>query len=143
MLSLIDRNFEGKYNYFYLPMDLKTRYSVGFAFINMIHPLYILDFYLEFNCFKWSEAIPECFSKKHSQIVYANMQGMGEIKRELKDKNIMKKNDRSIKPILLKTPTPVRQELDEIQYRYTQNKAFVKVVRSKLKEFEDMTPGIE
>ena len=49
MLKLIDKNFMGKYDYFYLPMDLKTQCSVGFAFINMLHPLYILDFYLEFQ----------------------------------------------------------------------------------------------
>ena len=45
--------------------------------------------------------MPECYSKKHSLIVYANMQGMSEIKKELRDKNIMKKNDKSIKPILI------------------------------------------
>ena len=101
MLKLINRQFQGKYNYFYLPMDLKTHQSVGFAFINMTHPLFILDFFLEFNCFRWCEAMPECYSKKHSLIFYANMQGLYEIKKGLGDKNIMKKNDKSIKPILL------------------------------------------
>ena len=76
-------------------MDLKTKQSVGFAFINMTHALYILDFFLEFNQFRWAEAMPECYSKKTCQIVYANMQGMDEIKAELKDKNVMKKNDKS------------------------------------------------
>lgn len=60
MLKLIDKNFYGKYNYFYLPMDLRTHQSVGFAFINMTHPLFILDFFLEFNYMKWSDAMPEC-----------------------------------------------------------------------------------
>jgi hypothetical protein len=66
LLKLIDTKFYGKYDYFYLPMDLKTHQSVGFAFINMTHPLFILDFFLEFNCFKWCSAMPECYSKKHS-----------------------------------------------------------------------------
>jgi len=73
LLKLINKKFAGKFDYFYLPMDLKTKQSVGFAFINMTHSLYIMDFFLEFNCFKWSDAMPECYSKKHSQIVYANM----------------------------------------------------------------------
>lgn len=48
MLSLIDEQFDGAYDYFYLPMDLKTQCSVGFAFINFVHPVFILRFFLEF-----------------------------------------------------------------------------------------------
>lgn len=101
MLKLIDRNFKGKYNYFYLPMDLKTQCSVGFAFINFVDHLFILDFFLEFQCLKWSETLPNCNSNKHIDIVYANMQGIDDIKKELLNKNIMKKNDSSIKPIII------------------------------------------
>ena len=46
LLSLIDQSFYGKYDYFYLPMDLKTHQNVGFAFINMSHALFIPDFYM-------------------------------------------------------------------------------------------------
>jgi len=76
MLKLIDKNFMGKYDYFYLPMDLKTQCSVGFAFINMLHPLYILDFYLEFQQIHWSDHVPLCNSTKYGEIVYANVQGI-------------------------------------------------------------------
>ena len=100
MLKLLDKNFKGRYDFFYLPMDLKTKYNVGFAFINMLHPLFILDFYLEFNAMKWNETVPLCNSQKHCEVVYANMQGLAEIKRELQDKNIMKKHDANIKPII-------------------------------------------
>lgn len=101
MLKLLNRNNRGKYDYFYLPMDLKTQCSVGFAFINFVDPLFILDFYLEFNCMRWSDVMPFCNSNKMGEIVYANMQGLDEIKKELLNKNIMKKNDNNIKPIIL------------------------------------------
>ena len=125
MLKLLNRNFSGKYDYFYLPMDLKTSCSVGFAFLNFTDALYILDFYLEFHCMKWSEVIANCNSTKYVEIVYANMQGIDEIRKELKDKNIMKKNDNNIKPILF-DEMPVNQiDLHEVVIRYTENKEFI------------------
>ena len=65
----------------------------------MIHPLYILDFFLEFNCIKWSEKIEKCNSNKYCEITYANVQGINEIKAELSDKNIMKKTEGNMRPM--------------------------------------------
>ena len=123
MLELIDKNFCGKYDYFYLPMDLKTQQSMGFAFINMLDPLFILDFYIQFNFIKWSDLVPNCNSSKHAQIVYANVQGLDDILKELKDKNVMKKNDDLIKPVIVKRDRlPNDQQmaamLEEIGCRY-------------------------
>ena len=119
LLKLIDANYYGKYDYFYLPIDLQTQCSIGFAFLNMTHPLFILDFYLEFNYFKWQDLYPDCKSTKCCEIVYANMQGMDQIKEELKDKNIMKKHDRNIKPIIMDNVIVNKQQLDEIKHRFT------------------------
>ena len=58
MLKQIDKNYKGKYDYFYLPMDLQTKNSVGFAFINFLDSMYILDFFLEFNLTKWTDLVP-------------------------------------------------------------------------------------
>lgn len=118
MLKLIDKNFTGKYDYFYLPMDLKTQCSVGFAFINMLHPLYILDFFLEFHQIRWSDHVPLCNSTKHGEIVYANVQGIEQIKQQLYDKNIMKKNDQNIKPIFHEQYRADPLELEQILQRY-------------------------
>jgi hypothetical protein len=98
MIEMINKKFSNQYDYFYLPKDVKTHCGVGFAFINIIHPLYILDFFLEFNCMKWSDKIEKCKSNKYCEITYANVQSIEEIKNELGDKNIMKKNDGESRP---------------------------------------------
>ena len=122
-MRVINKDFRFKYNYVYLPIDLKTRQSVGFAFINMTHPLFVLDFYLEFNFLKWSEACPDCNSKKMCQIVYANVQGLDEIYKELEGKQIMQKNDKSIKPIF-NNNIASQNDLLEVKQRWTHNKEF-------------------
>ena len=118
MLPLLDRNNKGRYNYFYLPIDLKSQCSVGFAFINFLDPLFILDFYLEFNCIRWSEIMTFCNSNKMCEIVYGNVQGLEDIKKELENKNLMKKNDTRIKPIILDHVQTNPLEIQEVRQRY-------------------------
>ena len=48
-------------------MDLKTRYNRGYAYINFTDPLFILDFYLEFQGFRWNERFKDCHSTKVSK----------------------------------------------------------------------------
>ena len=103
MLEIIDSKFAGMYNYFYLPMDLKTQCSVGFAFINFDHPIFILRFFLEFQNQQWSNHVPSCKSNKLCDLVYANVQGLDEIKAELRGKEIMKKREQSVRPLFVQT----------------------------------------
>ena len=98
LLTIINKNFKDKFNYFYLPKDLRTQKGMGFAFINLTHWAYIIDFYLEFNCIKWSEYI-QCNSQKYCEISYSNVQGIEEIKLELEDKYAMKKTDENVRPL--------------------------------------------
>lgn len=46
LLGLINENNSDRWDYFYLPMDLKEGNNLGYAFINMTHPLYVIDFFL-------------------------------------------------------------------------------------------------
>ena len=59
---MFDEKFQGTYDYFYLPIDRKTKQGIGFCFVNMVDAIFILDFYLEFNCIKWSDKVPRCNS---------------------------------------------------------------------------------
>ena len=51
--SRIDRDFSGKYDFFYLPMDLKNNCNRGYAFINFKNLMPIREFFLEFHNKKW------------------------------------------------------------------------------------------
>ena len=80
-------------------MDIKTKCNVGFAFINMTSPVFILDLYLEFHYQQWTQKVEYCKSRKLCEIMYANMQGLIKIQKNLNNKSIMRKNDKKIKPI--------------------------------------------
>lgn len=53
MIEAINKNFEGTYDFFYLPIDFKNKCNVGYAFINFSSNESIKKFYLEFNDKKW------------------------------------------------------------------------------------------
>jgi RNA recognition motif-containing protein len=73
MMAMIDQEFRGLYDYFYLPKDLKTQTGVGFAFINFIHPVFIIEFYKKFHGILWKDRIANCNSNKQCDITYANV----------------------------------------------------------------------
>jgi hypothetical protein len=49
----INEKFQGKYDFFYLPIDFKNKCNVGYAFINFADPIYILKFHEELDSKKW------------------------------------------------------------------------------------------
>ncbi len=55
LLAAIDESFRGTYDFFYLPIDFKNKCNVGYAFINMIRPVYIVGFVDRFNYRKWEK----------------------------------------------------------------------------------------
>ena len=52
------------------------------------------------------------------EIVYGNVQGLEDIKKELENKNLMKKNDTRIKPIILDHVQTNPLEIQEVRQRY-------------------------
>jgi len=42
-----------KYDFFYLPIDFKNNWNVGYAFINLIDPILVVPFYFQFAKKKW------------------------------------------------------------------------------------------
>ena len=91
----------------------------GYAYINFTHPLYILDFYLEFQGLKWNERFKDCHSTKQCSLFYANVQGKLNNIAQLQDKNIMKKLEDDVKPVIYETMAPDPVELQRIKEYYT------------------------
>ena len=92
LLQLLDsQGYSDVYDYLYLPMDLKTMCNRGYAYINFAHPVFILDFYLQFHGFQWRQFYKDCFSSKRCLVCYANVQGREANIDTIICKNIMKK----------------------------------------------------
>lgn len=101
LLFLIDQTHSGKWDYFYLPMDLKEGNNLGYAFINFTNSLFIMDFFLQFQCLSWSKVLglQKCQSTKICDLIFAKIQGRDNLRKHHEGKNILKKNDEQIKPI--------------------------------------------
>lgn len=136
MMDMVNEKFKDQYDYFYLPKDVKTQCGVGYAFINFLSPLFILDFFLEFNCIKWSDKLEKCNSTKYCEITYANMQGIEEIRKEYSDKNVMKKMEEDLKPQFFENLVVDPDDLTEIEEKYKNNSEHYNFYTNKLKTFE-------
>jgi len=66
LLNMICEKHKNTFDYFYLPMDLKTLCNRGYAYINFTDSLFILDFFLEFQGLRWNERFSACNSTKVS-----------------------------------------------------------------------------
>ena len=45
ILDLLDSCIMNRYDYFYMPIDLKTACNYGYAFINLVHPVFVVALY--------------------------------------------------------------------------------------------------
>lgn len=85
LLETIDRRHSDQYDFFYLPIDLKNGCNVGYAFINFIAPVYIIEFYHQFNSKSW-----ECFnSDKICKLTYGRIQGKQALENNFANMNAL------------------------------------------------------
>ena len=85
LLEEISIFFKGKFDFFYLPMDVDNKCNLGYAFINLLDPLHILLFVEIFQNKKWKKYK----SEKQCDLKYARYQGKGELTTHIEKKNLI------------------------------------------------------
>lgn len=96
MLSTIDKNFKGAYDFFYLPIDFMSGSNVGYAFINFIDLNYLQDFYSVFHGQKWAYFN----SEKICELRYARIQGKVQCEEHFEHSLLMSQPIQNYKPFL-------------------------------------------
>jgi len=97
LLEAIDKDFHGKYDFFYLPIDFKNKCNVGYAFLNFLSPLGIIQFHALFSERKW-----ELFnSSKVCEVTYGRIQGRSALIRHFQASSVMSHEDARVKPVIL------------------------------------------
>jgi hypothetical protein len=104
LLKRINRMHKGKYDFFYLPMDLNNGCNIGYAFINFVDPAYIVPFFEDMNGKSWEHFN----SEKICQIAYGRIQGMAAL---IDNVNHQLPEKRTIKPVMFE----VNADAEEIQ----------------------------
>ena len=111
LLEEIDVVCKNKYDFFYLPIDNVNNCNLGYAFINFVNPLHIINFYQKFKSRKWK------FYKSHKEcdLTFAKFQGKSELTANL-EKNMNKINDKKRLPIIFQIEDVVKIDLDKMYY---------------------------
>lgn len=95
LLEVIDETHEGTYDFFYLPIDFKNKCNVGYAFINMASPGYIVSFFKAFAGRKWEKFN----SEKVVSLAYARIQGKAALVNHFQNSSLMNE-DKRCRPML-------------------------------------------
>ncbi|KAL1200678.1 Protein MEI2-like 3 [Cardamine amara subsp. amara] len=95
LLAAIDEKNSGTYDFLYLPIDFKNKCNVGYAFINMVSPKFIIALYEAFNGKKWDKFN----SEKVASLAYARIQGKTALIAHFQNSSLMNE-DRRCQPIV-------------------------------------------
>ncbi|CAD8085476.1 unnamed protein product [Paramecium primaurelia] len=95
--DLIDLKHHDLYDFLYLPIDFKNKCNMGYAFINFIHPLYIVQFYKDFHDNGW----PHFNSEKICELRYARIQGRQALVQHFQFSSVMNQKDKKLKPVIV------------------------------------------
>ena len=85
LLSELNVRHQGRFDFLYLPIDFSNNANVGYAFVNFVHPLFIIDLYKEFMGRDW----PKYRSQKKCDIKYARLQGFNKLMDHFKHSSVL------------------------------------------------------
>jgi len=103
MVEEINAEFKGKYDLFYLPIDYLNSCNLGFAFINFVDPMHIIQFFETFRGKKWKRFN----SEKICELAYAKFQGKKDLINHFEKGSVMQFDSVDKKPLILPTPNPL------------------------------------
>lgn len=95
ILEEVNVNHEGKYDFFYLPIDFKNKCNVGYFFINFLEPKFIVPFVHEFNGQRWKSFN----SEKVCAVSFARIQGKNAMIARFQNSSLLEKDD-EYRPLL-------------------------------------------
>ncbi|KAL6785087.1 MEI2 [Auxenochlorella protothecoides x Auxenochlorella symbiontica] len=98
LLALIEEQFRGAFDFFYLPIDFKNKCNVGYAFINMVRPSSIPGLVAELHGKRW----PKFNSEKVCCITYGRIQGKAALVQHFQNSSLLHE-DKRCRPILFHT----------------------------------------
>lgn len=78
----------GKYNFLRLKVESKNRWNVGYAFVSLTSPNYIIDLYMHLHNYRWHISN----STKVCKLVYAIVQGAENLVEKFKNSKVMRYN---------------------------------------------------
>lgn len=85
LLSRIEQDFKGTFDFFYLPIDFKNKCNVGYGFINMMKQEYIVSFVEHVHEQKWDKFN----SDKVCCVTYARIQGRSALINHFQNSSLM------------------------------------------------------
>jgi len=122
ILEAVDEVSHGAYDFFYLPIDFKNNCNFGYAFINFMHPLSVVDFYQQFHHQKWEKFN----SVKVCEITFARIQGKEALIHRFQNSSLMTE-DKKCRPLIFyssgprtgqQEPFPVSASLPRVEDNY-------------------------
>ena len=111
ILKKINKEFKRYYDFFYLPIDLKNKCNVGYAFINFIHPIYILRFFEVFNGQGWEKFQSDTIC----QLTYARLHGHQTLMIHFQSSNSMFQQSLKVRPMILSEMKVDFAEIEEYE----------------------------
>ncbi|KAL7270235.1 hypothetical protein RUND412_007065 [Rhizina undulata] len=97
----VDTTSKGLYNFLYLRIDFRNICNVGYAFINFIDPLDIIEFVKAKSGTRWNKFN----SEKVLDVTYANIQGIDQLIEKFRNSSVMDQ-DPSYRPKLFHSSGP-------------------------------------
>jgi len=117
LLQKINENHRGEYDFLYLPIDFKNKCNVGYAFINFVDSLFIVNFCEELNDKKWERFN----SEKICEITYGRIQGKHALVDHFETSNLWYQNDKRVRPLILNVYQPSYSFLRDYKKRLQQD----------------------